>query len=92
MINATSYSYQSNTPVMAATPQLTFAMDRSRDFTDNSRDEDSSYSSCGRSRSFSLQGKPPDVEQVTGKKRTSLCYIGKSKSGPINVLNATGKE
>ena len=93
MINATSYSYQSSTPMMAAAaPQLTFAMDKSRDFTDSSRNEDSSSSSRGRSRSFSIQDKRPNVEQVTGKRRTSLCYIGSSKSDPVNVLNATGKE
>ena len=68
----------------------TQALNRPSDFTDG---RDNNLSGVrGRSRSFSMQGKPPELEQVTGKRRKSLCYIGTSKSDPINVLNASGKQ
>lgn len=88
MHSSTSYSRHSSTPLMgpvAPRPTLT------ADFTDG-RDDDGLAGSRVRSRSFSVQGKPPDIEQVTGKRRKSLCYIGSSKSDPINVLNASGEK
>lgn len=87
-------AYQSSTPMMGmAAPQMTFAVDRSRDFSDGR--DDSSPSNRTRSRSFSMQRhKPLDIEQVTstGRRRKSLCNIGSSMSDPINVLNASGEK
>ena len=87
-------AYQSSTSVMGmAAPQMTFAVDRSRDFSDGR--DDSSPSNRTRSRSFSMQQhKPLDIEQVTstGRRRKSLCNIGSLMSDPINVLNASGKK
>ena len=87
-------AYQSSTSVMGmAAPQMTFAVDRSRDFSDGR--DDSSPSNRTRSRSFSMQRhKPLDIEQVTstGRRRKSLCNIGTSMSDPINVLNALGEK
>ena len=86
-LNPNSYNYQNTSTPMTSSQ---FAVDGSMDFTDG-RDDNLSSDGRGRSRSFSMQGKPPDIEQVTGKRRKSLCYIGSSKSEPINVLNASGK-
>lgn len=89
-LHPNGYNYQSTSTPMTSSGLPQFAVDGSRDFTDG---RDDNLSSGGRrSRSFSMQTKPPDIEQVTGKRRKSLCYIGSSKSEPINVLNASGKK
>ena len=88
VLNTASYGYQNTSTPVANSDTL--ALNRSSDFTD-SRDDNLS-SVRGRSRSFSMQGKPPEIEQVAGKRRKSLCYIGTSKSEPTNVLNASGKQ
>jgi len=89
MVNTAAYNY-SSTPIMNSVVRQSpsFPMEGSTDFTD-----DNSSSVRGRSRSFS-QTKPPvlNTEQVTGKRRKSLCVIGTSKSEPTNVLNASGKK
>ena len=90
MLNPTGYKYQNTSTPMTNSGLPQFVMDGSRDFTDGN--DNLSSGGRGRSRSYSMQGKPPDIEEMTGKRRKSLCYIGSSKSEPINVLNASGKK
>ena len=89
-LNPNGFNYQNTSTPMTSSGLPQFAVNGSRDFTDG-RDNDLSSSGRARSHSYSMQGKRPDIEQVTGKRRKSLCHIGSSKSEPINVLNASGK-
>lgn len=86
VFNSAGYSYQnSSTPVVGSLAPFLMGELDSRD--------DGEYSCHTRSRSVSVHAKPvmSNSEQVTGKRRKSLCYIGTSKSEPTNVLNASGR-
>ena len=72
-------------------PSVTHPTTNSPDFADLRGD-------MGRTRASSFgatQSRPTalntDQNQVSGKRRKSLCNIGSSKSEPTNVLNAAGE-